>query len=256
MSYASTNINSAGLAEDYVGPTIDVWLEESDQLRSRGQTTWCESGLNRWAVPILRNISAFEAVDVAENAILEEVNTDELREFPVILSFPEESAWLLRCIGDVREALAHIPLQERRTVSHQQSCFAPDFFDIRRRARYIMGSTPVSIVEQEQPLESERNVPITIHPEVIREAAEKVLTNDLEISIELAREIYPTLSRIEVNVEHDPEILGRKTIRFTLSVSGGPETILRNEAVFKRQLRSSIGPHARELITITYRWDK
>ena len=256
MSYASTNMNSAGLADDYVNPTVDVWLDELDKLHGRCQATWRESGRKYWAVPISRNVSAFEAVDFPDNATLDEVNSGEFTEFPVILSFPEESTWLLRCICQVHEVLARIPLERRHAAWHQQTSFSPDFFDIRRCARYIMGSTPLSTTEQERVSQSERGVPIAIHPEVIREAEEKSLTNDLDISVELARQSYPALSKIAVNLERDPEIQERRTIRFTLTVSGDPETILQNEGVFRQRLRSKIGDRARELITISYNWGK
>ena len=65
-----------------------------------------------------------------------------------------------------------------------------------------------------------------------------------------------TLKKIEVYIEHDPEILDRKTIRFGLTVSGEPETILQNEALFKQRLRSSINRRTRELITVTYVWEE
>ena len=118
-----------------------------------------------------------------------------------------------------------------------------------------MGGTPLSILELEEAPEATRDIPIAIHPEVIWEAEEEDITYDLENSIKIAKDTYPTLKRIEISIEHDPEILDRKTIRFVLNVSGEPETILQNEALFKQNLRSSIDNRARELITVTYGWE-
>ncbi len=113
-----------------------------------------------------------------------------------------------------------------------------------------------SLLQQAHVWKTLQDIPVAIHPQVIREAEEKTLTDDLKAGINLAQESYSTLKRIEVNIEHDPEIAERKTIRFTLVVSGEPDTVLEDEAVFKKWLRRSISPRARELITVTYSWEK
>jgi len=147
-------------------------------------------------------------------------------------------------------------IEHRFEASACQPRFFPDFFDIRRFVAYVMGQTPASLQEQQRTSKALRNIPVAIHPEVVREAEEETLTDDLETSIELAQETYSTLKKIEVYIEHDPEILDRKTIRFGLTVSGDPETILQNEALFKQRLRSSINHRTRELITVTYVWEE
>lgn len=146
-------------------------------------------------------------------------------------------------------------IEDRFETSACRTRFSPDFGNIRRFVAYIIGQTPASLQEQQRVYKALRNVPVTIHPEVVREAEEETLTDDLETSIELAQDTYSTLKRIEISIEYDPEILDRKTIRFGLTVSGNPETILQNEALFKQRLRSSINRRTRELITVTYGWE-
>lgn len=147
-------------------------------------------------------------------------------------------------------------IEDRFQTSACRLRFSPDFVNIRRFVAYIMGQTPASFQEQQRIYKALRSVPVAIHPEVVREAEEETLTDDLETSIELVQETYSTLKKIEVYIEHDPEILDRKTIRFGLTVSGEPETILQNEALFKQRLRSSINRRTRELITVTYVWEE
>ncbi|MBN1972460.1 MAG: hypothetical protein JW787_02380 [Sedimentisphaerales bacterium] len=109
-------------------------------------------------------------------------------------------------------------------------------------------------IEHEMFFGEQRNVIVIIQPEVVREAEEESLTEDLETTIKVAKESYPTLKRISLNLEFDPEIINRKTIRFTLNVSGKPEFILKNEELFDARLRTMIKNQTREQLTFTYEW--
>jgi len=90
--------------------------------------------------------------------------------------------------------------------------------------------------------------------EALREIEKLGLSADVESAIDIAKSKFSTLHAIDVTFEHDPEIADRKTIAFNLSVSGEPETVLKDEHNFKCHLRSKIGIRARELITLTYEW--
>jgi len=255
MSQALTNTDNAGLTDYNFTPTTDVWQDELNQLQSRLHATWHDIDFRGWVVPVSENIGAFEDIDIVEPTMPDETNISEFGTVFVTLSFSGAPAWLLGSIIQAPDSLSYIPLEKRQGLSPQEEGFSPDFFNIRRRARYVMESTPVSIVQWDLTSEALRNIPITIHPEVVREAEERILAVDLETSIGLAQEAYPTLSTIEVNVEHDPEIFDRRTIRFTFGVSGDPKDILRNEVLFKENLCSRIDDRVRELITVTYSWD-
>lgn len=255
MSQASTNTDNEGLTGYDFTPTTDVWQDELDQLQSRAHATWHDIDFRGWVVPVSKNVGAFEDVDIVEPTMADETNIREFKTVFVTLSFSGAPAWLLGSIIQESNPLSYILLERRQRLSPQEVGFSPDFFNIRRWVRYVMGSTPISIVQWDPSSEALRNIPITIHPEVVREAEERNLADDLETSIGLAQEAYPTLSTIEVNVEHDPEIFDRRTIRFTFGVSGDPVDILRNEALFKENLCSRIDDRVRELITVTYSWD-
>jgi hypothetical protein len=255
MSYTSTGLTDASLEEDDVGPTTDVWADRSDQLSGQSQMTRSQHNRNGWAIPVPRNVSAFDAVDAPEHETVSEIGCGELQEVLVILPFPEKAAWLLHSPSQVTALLPYLaPESLLHGLAYQRSSSSPDFLEFRRYARYVMGSSPASTVEWEQASESEQNVAVTIQPEVIREAERNALTDDLKVGIKLARRTYPTLSRIDVTVEDDPEIADWRTLRFVLTVSGDPEAILRNEDLFKQRLHSSTALRTRELITVTYRW--
>ena len=255
MSQASTNLNNTNLTDCYISPATDFCISDFNCFQSDSDMNWDSSDFREWPVLPAENVTTFENADLLEPDILGERNTRELKTIFVTLSLPEKTARSFAYNTLVTPTLFYSPVEERFGSEHRQTLFSPDFFNIKKYSTYIMGRTPVSILEEWiDNFEVTRNIPITIHPEVIQEAKQEAVTDDLDTSIEIAEDSYSTLIGIEVSIEHDPEILDRKTIRFTLTVSGEPETILQNETLFKYRLRSSIDHRALELITVTYNW--
>lgn len=243
MSQATTHIINMELMDDYVSPTTDVWQTDIDQLQTGSHMTMRDSTFRGWAVPVIESVNVFEDA---------EINARAPKTIFVTLSSPERPSRSLVYTTFAGPALLYVPMEECLESSRRQIDFSPDFFNIKKFAAYVMGRATVSRPEQEEAFETQQKIPITIHPEVIREAEEKNHIYDLETSIKLAQETYVALKRIRVNIEHDPEIVERKTIRLTLTVSSDPETVLKNEYLFKRRLRSNITPRGRALITVTY----
>lgn len=255
MSKASTNLNNANITDDYVSPATDVWMTDVDQSQLSSDMTWPIGEFPGWPVLIAENVTTFEDPDLIETGVPIEISFGELKTIFVTLSLPEKTAWSFAYNTFIARIPTYVPVEDRFRPSPRQTFFSPDFFNIKKYLAYIMRRTPVSILELEEASEATRDIPIAIHPEVIWEAEEEAVIDDLETSIKIAQDTYSTLKRIEISIEYDPEILDRKTIRFTLTVSGEPETILQNEALFKHHLRSSIDARARELITVTYGWE-
>lgn len=131
--------------------------------------------------------------------------------------------------------------------------FRPDFWNIRRYTAYVMG---VSLNKSNVSSFSERLtfVPVSVSAEAISEANQQDLTDDLETAVALLNATFPTLHAIDVTIHHDPEILGRWTISFALTVSGKAEAILDCERLFKERLFSKIDIDVRPLLTFTYRF--
>lgn len=255
MSQASTNLNKTNVTDDYVSPATDVWMTDVDQLQLNSDTTWRIGEFPGWPVLIAENITTFEYPDLIETGVPIDISLGEPKSIFVTLSLPEKTARSFAYNTFIDLTHSYDTVEDRFRPSTHQTFFSPDFYNIKKYLANIMGGTPLSILELEEAPEATRDIPIAIHPEVIWEAEEEDITYDLETSIKIAQDTYPTLKRIEISIEHDPEILDRKTIRFVLTVSGEPETILQNEALFKQNLRSSIDNRARELITVTYGWE-
>ncbi len=257
MSYALTNIDNTNLAEDYVSPTTGVWQTELELPQRGSHLTMRASDCFRgWVVAATESGNAFEDADFLGPMVFAEIDARALETIFVMLSSPEKPVQSLACTVSTDFPVPYIPKGKRLELSRQSIGFYPDFFNIRKLAAHVMGRTTVSLSEQEEGSETHQNIPITIHPEVLREGEERNLTSDLETSIRLAEETYVGLKRVEVDVEHDPEIVERKTIRFALTVSGDPETVLKNESLFKQRLRSGVSPNGRALITVTYTWER
>ena len=129
--------------------------------------------------------------------------------------------------------------------------FSPNFYDIRNVAK-----TLISPIYTEPSGDIPSILAVSETNRVVEEAKAEKIVEDLEIAIELIRTIYSTLKEIKLDVKYDPEIADRKTFCFTLTVSGDLDAILKNESLFKKELLSIISYHARELIVITYNWEK
>ncbi|MGA2916772.1 MAG: hypothetical protein ABSE89_12180 [Sedimentisphaerales bacterium] len=132
--------------------------------------------------------------------------------------------------------------------------FSPDFHEIRNMARMLLQPTSTQVDDEDDYIPEILATSET--PQVIEEAKAEKIEQDLETSIGLIREIYSTLREIKLSVKYDPEIEGRKTFCFNLTVSGDVDTILNDEVLFKKNLISKISDHAFGLIVITYNWKK
>ncbi|MBC8468544.1 MAG: hypothetical protein H8D56_03650 [Planctomycetes bacterium] len=257
MNQASTNLNNTNLTNDYISPATDFWDPDFNYFQSDSDMNWGSSDFREWPVLPAENVTSFENADLLEPDILGERNIRGLKTIFVTLSLPEKTARSFAYNTLLAPTPFYASVEERFGSALHQTLFSPDFFNIKKYSTCIIGQTPVSILEEwVNAFEVTRNIPIIIHPEVIQEAKEEAVTDDLDTSIKIAEDSYSTLIKIEVSIEHDPEILDRKTIRFGLTVSGEPETILQNEALFKQRLRSSINRRTRELITVTYVWEE
>jgi len=250
MSRLWTNLNNPSFTNDYTSPISDVLSGELQELPSNSRETWRASDFAGWLpVPVAGNVTAFGDVDLIDTTppVPDERSFGHLQ----TCALPEKSNRFFTPLVDRTVTSPYIIVHAGGEL-YRHTRFSPDFFNIKRFMAYVVGQTPTSPILQEQPSTGIGTTPVVIHPQVVREAEEKSLTDDLETSIKLAQEIYSTLKRIDVNLEHDPEIVDRKTIRFVFTVSGKPGAILENEALFKRCLRSNIDARTRELITVTY----
>ena len=257
MSKLWTDLNNPSLADDYVSPTSDVLLGELQELPPDSYTTWWTNDFTGWpAVPAVENVAAFEDVDLLEPAplIIDERSLGHSQTFFVVLSLPEKpDRFFIRFAGRPITS-PYTLVQGRVELAPHQTRFSPDFFNIKKSVTYVVGRHPASPLEQQQLFKTKRTIPTTVSPQVIIEGEEKNLTKDLETAVRIAEESYSTLKAIDVNIEYDPEIVDRKTIRFTLTVSGKPELVLKDEFKFKDKLYSALDIKTCEQITTTYKW--
>ena len=252
-----TDLNEPSFIEDYTSLTSDVLLGELQEPNS--YMTWRASDFTGWSIiPVAENVAALEDSDPLEPApfILDERNLGQSQAFLVFLPLHKKSDHFFVRFGDRATTSPYTLVQGRVEPSLHRTRFHPDFFNIKKFVTHIIGRIPASPIKQQQPSKIKRTIPTTISPQVIIESEEKNLTKDLEAAVRIAEESYSTVKAIDVNIEHDPEIVDRKTIRFTLRVSGKPETVLEDETLFRQRLRSNIDVCVRELITVTYNWEK
>lgn len=256
MPQSSTNIGNSGFTDDYVSPTSGVLLGDLHELEPGSRETFRVCDITRLPLLLTENVTAFEDADLLEPDVVDDKSVRKPKTISVTFSFSQKPGLSSTYIVVTTPTTPYIPIEEHFGPSARQSRFYPDFFNIKRFVGYVMGRPESSPLEQRETSKLVRDIPVSIHPQVVREAEEKTLTDDLETTIQLVRETYPTLKKVAVNIEQDPEILDRKTIRFILTVSDEPETILENESLFKHRLRSRINSLARELITVTYTCEK
>lgn len=259
MSKLWTDLNNPSLTDDYVSPTSDVLLGELQELPPDSYTAWRTNDFTVWTtVPAAENVAALEDSDLLEPApsIPDDRSSEHSQTFCVVLSLPEKPyRFFIRFAGRPVTS-PYTLLQDRVELSPRQTRFSPDFFNIKKFVTYIMSRTSASPIDQKQLSKTKLTIPTTVSPQVIIESEEKKLTKDLETTVRIAEETYSTLKAIDVNIEHDPEIVDRRTIRFSLTVSGEIDAIIKDEALFKRCLRSNVHVRARELITVTYNYVK
>ncbi len=94
-----------------------------------------------------------------------------------------------------------------------------------------------------------------IPKEVSLEIKKLGIKNQVDDALSIIRTTYKTLIAVGVSISTDPEIPNRKSIRITLTVSGEPEEVFKDERRLKDSLFSILGSKALELITISYHWE-
>jgi hypothetical protein len=256
MPQSLANTNNFSFTDDHLGPTSGVLLGDLHELESGSISTLWFWDITR-SFPLLgENVTAFEDADLIEPDIVDDRVLREPRTISETLFFWEKANRPFTYIVMSTRIAPYVSIDDRFGATPPKSRFFPDFFNIQKFVDYIVRRPHLSALAQRGISKATKDIHIEIHPEVVREAEEKTLTDDLEAGINVAQESYSTLKKIEVNIEHDPEIVERKTIRFTLVVSGEPDTVLEDEALFKKALLRGISPRARELITVTYSWEK
>ncbi len=256
MSHMLGHIIDPNAIDDRKISTSDFLLGELDELESEYCTNWWGNTFSRRPVYMAENCTAFEDVDLIGPVIADDKSVRESKTFFLTPSSGKRPSGSFTYIVVTTPAALYIPLEEPFGQSLHHTRFSPDFYSIKKFVGYIIHRTGTPLLQQIKTCKTVKDIPVAIHPQAVREAEENTLTNDLEGTINLAKETYSTLNRIEVNLERDPEIVERKTIRFTLIVSGDPDTVLENETLFKKHLYRSISHRASELITVTYSWDK
>lgn len=93
-----------------------------------------------------------------------------------------------------------------------------------------------------------------VEPGAALEIGQRGIAADIRTAVWLAEATFPRLNGIRLGVDQDPEIPERRTIRMTLRVSGEPDTVLKEERQFKKQLYKILDNTAREMLTLTYEW--
>ncbi len=236
--------------------TSDVLLGDVEELEPDRSMPHRASNLSRWPVLIGENLTAFEDAVLLDPAPLipDERSPGHLRIFLVTSAIPEKSDRFFTYLSARTTTSPYIVIQDRFEPSPRQTRFSPDFSAIKKWMAHVIGGPPRPLIEKKQSRQILRNIPVTISPEVVREAEERSLTDDLESGVKLAQENYSTLESIDINIEYDPEIVDRKTIRFTLTVSGEPELVLKDEFKFKERLYLALDIKTCEQITTTYKW--
>lgn len=236
--------------------TSDAFLSEFEEIELQPSMNWRPSGFSRWPIRMIENVTALEDADLLYPAPLapDERSLGDSQVFFVTSRPPEESGHLFIRVTATTTTLSHILLQTTVEQIPRRSRFYPDFFTIKKFMGYVMGRTLTPPLKRQQPRQMRLKIPITVAPQVIHRADEENLTEDLKTALKFAEENYSTLKRIEVNIEYDPEIVDRKTIRFTLTVSGEPELVLKDELKFKENLYTALDIKTCEQITTTYKW--
>jgi len=255
MSKLWTDLDNPSLTDDYVSPTSDVLLDEFEELQLGSYTSWRTNDLFELPILVAENVTAFEDADLLEPPPLipDERTPRYSQPFFVISGLSEKSKRFFTYRVARTVTSPHI-LVHAGVEQHHYTRFSPDFFNIKKFVTYVMSRTSASPIDQKQLSKTKLTIPTTVSPQVIIESEEKKLTKDLETAVRIAEENYSTLKAIDVNIEHDPEIVDRKTIQFALTVSGESDLVLKDEFKFKEKLYSALDIKTCEQITTTYKW--
>lgn len=257
MNRLRTDLNNPSLTDNYTSLTSDVLLGGLQELPPDSFTSWRASDFSVRPIGLAaENVVAFEDTYLLEPApsIPDEVNMRYLQIFFVDLSLLEKYNRFFVSFTGKSVTSPYTFVEGRLEQSPHKTRFSPDFFNIRKFVSGVMGKTFASSTKQKQLSKRKLTIPTSVSPQVIIESEEKNLTKELETAVRIAEESYSTLKAIDVNIEYDPEIVDRKTIRFILTVSDKPELVLKDEFKFKDKLYSTLDIKTCEQITTTYKW--
>jgi len=251
MSRLLTDLDTTDVGDECASSTSEFLLggiEESEVLYQVSS----ESGLSVWPICVGEADSVFRDPGLVElGSYFSEQRRPSLGQGFLRYSAPEKVGPAFMHLVGIPIS-AHILVHEDRAPSVRQTWFSPDFYGIKRRVQDVVWGAAGRFWEEE-PLAIVQKVPITIALPVAREAEERNFAEELQGIVELVEQNYSSLKSVDIGLEHDPEITGRKTIRFTLTVFGTPDSVLGCEAAFKKCLRSRVTTRVRELITVTYK---
>ncbi len=256
MSRPCTDMNNFSIACDYTGTTSDLLLGRVEELEHSASAAWRAKGFPAWPTLVAEDVAAFEDADLVDltPSSLEIESPVPGKIFFVTYTTPEKADRFSTYFTIKTTTSPDVLVDYCPKEAFSESRFFPDFYEIKRVVSQVFSYASSVLGQKEELQGNERNIPIEIAPEVVREAEERGLTADLETSIRLAQESYLKLYGIHVTIEHDPEIAGRTTVHFTLIVSGEPDTVLEYETAFKKCLRTDVSRPVRELVTVGYRW--
>jgi hypothetical protein len=171
----------------------------------------------------------------------------------IYTSYPNAELPGLIPVGDERNLVSPTISEESVGGQTLRDSFRPDFWVIKRYMAHVTG-VPIKKYNVSSFFEESLFVSMSVSNEVISEANQQNLMDDLGTAIALLNATFPMLHEIDVSIHHDPEILDRFTICFTLTVSGDIESILDCESLFKKRLFSQIDIDARPLLAFTYKF--
>jgi len=258
MNRLCTDLNNPSTTDNYTSPTSDVLLGELQELPPDSFTSWRASDFGVRPIGLAaENVVAFEDTYLLESApsIPDEVSMRYLQTFFVDLSSLDKYKHFFFVNFTGKSVTSPYTFVEGRIEqSSHRTRFSPDFFNIKKFVSGVMGKAFAPSIKQKQLSETKQPIPTDVAPMVIAESEEKNLTKELETAVRIAEECYSTLKAIDVNIEYDPEIVDRKTIRFTLTVSDKPELVLKDEFKFKDKLYSTLDIKTCEQLTTTYKW--
>jgi len=239
-----SELSYAGVTEDDAGLTTDVL---QDELQITPRFSWLNSDFVGWQILRAGGVAHADSIEVEE---LVPPSQDQ--------NFPATSRSVFITKGKV-SVIVVIPAATMGPFGEAEwerisslPTFHPDFFNIKRWARYLLGlmrKPQIGIAD-----EFVRTIPIDISAQAIGEAEKDGLAGDIKLVMEAAKNCYSTLKRAALELEYDPEIPNSKTFRLTLILSGDADVILNDESSFKQELRNCVSFRFLELITIRYDW--
>jgi len=239
-----SNITEECLPENDFGTTSDSALGELEEFAESSSN----ETLGAWIKDKKLSAGGIEALQKQLRANIAQISSfvtvftqSTSIDFPEVKVLNEEySLW--------PTAISEEPLGDIKLPGN----YCPDFWAIRRYIAHVVG-VPFSKDNASFPKRFSF-VPVNVSADVISEANQLHIIDDLETVEAFLNATFPMLHEIDVTIHHDPEIPGRLTICFTLTVSGDAGTILDCESLFKKRLFSKIDTDVRPLLTFSYRF--